>query len=640
MNRTDLPREAPSGRPQGDVEERLARSERLLAEAQRVAHVGSWEWDVSRNTVTWTDELYRIFGDTERTFGRTYESFIERVHPDDRGHTRDVVFEAFRATKPFIYDHRIIRLDGAVRMLHTQGDVITDASGKPERLVGSCWDVTERWEAEQNRDRSLSLLHATLDSTGDGIFVVDLEQQIISFNKRALDLWEIPEKLARERDVWAFIEYARDLVADPDDFLRHERELLSDRETVSLDTIRFKDGRVFERYSQPQKLGGVVVGRVCSFRDVTERERLLRSALFLADASRLLASIDMEQALEAVAQLSLPLLGDACAIDLFTEGGGPRRLLSLTLPPCQPVTADLPRSVLTGSSSVYACGTRSCMAVPLTARGAVVGAVTFIAAAQRRYERSDLELAEELSRRMALAIENARLFRHSQEALRARDEFFAIASHEIRGPIASLHLAVQNLGQSKDPATIAKLVATIERADRRLARFVDELFDVTQIRVGRLRFELEDVDLAEVTREVVSRSAPELTRSGSSLSMTTRGDLWGVWDRQRVEQIVSNLLSNAIKFGLGAPIEVRLEGDAEKARLVVSDQGVGIPAERRDAIFEPFERASAARHYGGLGLGLYITRTIVLGLGGVIRVEGGREKGVIFTVELPKVRTR
>ncbi|HZV02852.1 MAG TPA: HAMP domain-containing sensor histidine kinase, partial [Planctomycetota bacterium] len=156
------------------------------------------------------------------------------------------------------------------------------------------------------------------------------------------------------------------------------------------------------------------------------------------------------------------------------------------------------------------------------------------------------------------------------------------------------------------------------------------------LRAGQLRFVLEDVDLGDVTRDVVSRFSKELLGSGSSLSMTTKGPLVGVWDPSRLAQVIANLLSNAIKFGLGRPIEIALEGDETKARLRVVDHGIGIATERREAIFRPFERAAAARHYGGLGLGLYIARTIVEGLGGSIRVESEAGRGSTFLVELPK----
>jgi PAS domain S-box-containing protein len=136
------------------AEEALAGSQLRLAEAQRVAHIGSWEWHIARDRVSWSDELYRIYAVDEAQFVPTYQGFLSRVHPDDRDHTRAVLTRAIEEVSPFVYDHRVVRPDGRVRMLHTVGEVIGDERGRAARLVGSCWDVTERWEATRQLERS------------------------------------------------------------------------------------------------------------------------------------------------------------------------------------------------------------------------------------------------------------------------------------------------------------------------------------------------------------------------------------------------------------------------------------------------------------------------------------------------------
>src|SRR5262249_41701299 len=157
-----------------------------------------------------------------------------------------------------------------------------------------------------------------------------------------------------------------------------------------------------------------------------------RRALFLADATRLLASLDVEPALDGVAHLAVPFLGDACAVDLFGNGG-PRRLLVVSRDPMQPINPELHSSVLAGHSAIYSIGPGCGMVLLLIVRADVIGARIFIAAPPRRYTTQDLELAEELARRAALSVENAHLYRGAQEALLARDEFLSIAAHEIRG---------------------------------------------------------------------------------------------------------------------------------------------------------------------------------------------------------------
>jgi PAS domain S-box-containing protein len=618
------------------TQERLARNEARLAEAQRVAHIGSFEWDVSHNVVTWSDELHRIYGLQPGQFGGTYEAFLERVDPRDVESTKMIVLDAMRKLEPFVYDHRIVRSDGQVRTLHTRGDVITGDDDKTIRLVGSCWDVTDMKEAMCKVERTRSLLEATIEATADGLLVVNRKGRVAAYNQRFLALWRVPTELARHRDDEKLLAFVLDQIEDPDNYIRRVRELYDNPDRESFDVLRFKDGRVFERHSIPQRVNTEIVGRVWSFRDVTERERLFRRAVFLADAARLLASLEVEPALDSVAHMAVPSIGDGCAVDLLGNGG-PRRLLVVSRDPSQPISPELHSSVLAGHSAIYAVGPRSCMAVPLVVKGTVIGALTFIAARTRHYTQEDLEFAEELAGRVALSVDNSRLFRGAQEALQARDEFLSIAAHEIRGPITSIHMAVQGLEKGKaTTAVMPKMFEIIEREDRHLARLVDELLDLGSIRTGRIHFTFEPVDLGDVVHEVSSRLGSELAKTGSSLSITSEGHPVGQWDRFRLEQVVTNLLSNAMKFGLGKPISVNVKEEKGTTTLVVKDHGIGIPPEMINRIFRPFERAESVRHYGGLGLGLFIVQTIVKSCGGAIRVESDRNVGSTFTVELPK----
>jgi PAS domain S-box-containing protein len=617
------------------AEARVALNERRLSDAQRTAHVGSFEWDIGSNRVTWTDELHRIYGLEPGQFGGTIEAFEERVYAEDLERTRRVVGEACRSQGPFSYDHRIVRADGSVRSLHTRGDVFKDAEGHAVRLAGSCWDVTELTEATKSRERLLSLIQATIEATTDGTLVVDRDRKVVLLNRRFLDLWRIPPDLADCPDDATLLGSVRDQLESPDEFIREVEEIYAHPETENTGQVRCSDGRIFERYSVPQRIGDTVVGRVWSFRDVSERERLLHSALFLSDATRLLASLEVEQALDGVARIAVPYMGEGCAIDVFGSTG-PRRLVAISRDAKTPISPELHPTVLAGQSLVYQVGTISYLGVPLLMKGALEGAITFCAAAHRRYQPSDVEVAEELARRAAIALDNARLYRRAQEALRARDEFLSVAAHELRGPVTAIHLAAQAIRQGKvRPESLPKMLAVIEREDRRLSQFVDELLDIGRIREGRLQLRFEPVSLGEVVRDVARRLDVDLIRSRSSLSIVAEENIVGQWDRFRLEQVVNNLLSNAIKFGLGRPVEIVTRSRAGRALLIVKDRGIGIAPEVLARLFKPFERGVSERHYGGLGLGLHIVKTIVEAMRGTVKVESGPETGTVFTVELP-----
>src|SRR5262249_49244108 len=159
---------------------------------------------------------------------------------------------------------------------------------------------------------------------------------------------------------------------------------------------------------------------------------------------------------------------------------------------------------------------------------------------------------------------------------------------------------------------------TSDRQIDRINRLVDELLDVSRINNGKMTLELERVNLAEVVRETASRFLPELRKVGCELQLEVPGEVWGVFDRLRMEQIISNLLTNVMRYAPGAPVELALETDGKLARLCVRDHGMGIAPEDQERIFQRFERAVPMANFGGLGLGLYIVRQILTSHGGAI----------------------
>ena len=279
------------------------------------------------------------------------------------------------------------------------------------------------------------------------------------------------------------------------------------------------------------------------------------------------------------------------------------------------------------------------LVVPLVASGPTLGAVTLAAADPWRFGRDDLALAQELAGRAAIAIENARLYRGAQQAIRMRDEFLSVASHELRTPMTSLMLTLQNFTRtaSLSPELSARLATMAERQGHRLTRLIEELLEVSRFEEGAPSLAGQEVDLAALVRDVVTRSALDLGRAQCTLVLAADQPVVGVWDPSRLEQVVVNLLSNAIKFGAGAPIEVRVDATDHTARLSITDHGIGIERNQQQRIFDRFARAVSAQRYGGLGLGLFISRRIVEAHGGRIHVESAPGEGACFTVELPRL---
>ncbi|MGK4008697.1 AAA family ATPase [Sorangium sp. So ce1036] len=411
----------------------------------------------------------------------------------------------------------------------------------------------------------------------------------------------------------------------------------------------------------------------------TAAEAAGRRAAFLAEAGEILSgSLDDEETLSHITRLSVRSLCDWCVIDLV-EGEDLRRSFWAHRDPAkEPLFDQLNRRyrldwrasdpaarVQRGEGPLlvpelseedlrkYAedegyvallrdLGARSFISVPLVARGRPIGALSVISAAPgRRYGEADLELVQEVARRAALAIDNAWLYRAAQDAVRLRDEFLTVATHELNTPMTSLTLSLEAMdrslhgGRPFDPQAMGKQVERALRQATRLARLNSELLEVSRIQMDRVSLDVEEVDLGAVVREVTARFELDLARTGCSVSLRTSGRLVGRWDRSRVDQIVTNLLANAIKFGAGKPIEIVAGEEAGAVRLSVTDHGIGIDPARQPRIFDRFERAVSDRHYGGLGLGLYISRQIAEAHGGSIRVQSAPGAGATFTVELP-----
>jgi signal transduction histidine kinase len=288
-------------------------------------------------------------------------------------------------------------------------------------------------------------------------------------------------------------------------------------------------------------------------------------------------------------------------------------------------------------------GLTSAMIVPLVARERILGAITLVAAESgRRYGAQDLAFAEELARRAALAIDNARLYREAREAIGTRDEFLSIASHELRTPLTVLSTHAQMLQRQTergqlDPALVGRSARAITDQSNKLVGLILQLLDVSRMESGKLQLEPERVDLVEFVKRYVSTIRAESPSHPIRLEAPER--LEASLDPLRFEQVLTNLVDNAIKYSPeGGPIEVGLRCPSpELIELAVQDRGLGIPPEQRGQIFERFFQAHGAGRRGGLGLGLYISRQIVELHGGQIWAEFPERGGSHFVVRLPSI---
>lgn len=231
----------------------------------------------------------------------------------------------------------------------------------------------------------------------------------------------------------------------------------------------------------------------------------------------------------------------------------------------------------------------------------------------------------------------------AQEAIRARDEFLSIASHELKTPLTTIILRIQStldsiLNQSLANFSGEKLVSSLNIAHeqtRRLQSLIKDLLNFSLITTGKLELELKEDNLTEHVKSVIDRFEDHLTIAGSSLKLEASEEIRGLWDQVRLDQAISNLLTNAIKYGEGSPIEIEIKKEGEKAKISISDKGIGIDPRLQKTIFERFKRGTSDLKFQGLGIGLFIVKQIVEAHGGKIYVKSKLGNGSKFTIELP-----
>jgi signal transduction histidine kinase len=232
---------------------------------------------------------------------------------------------------------------------------------------------------------------------------------------------------------------------------------------------------------------------------------------------------------------------------------------------------------------------------------------------------------------------------HLRHAIETRDEFLSIASHEIKTPLTSLKMVLDlakrrikaKPSEMLTPEDLGKILEISSKQVMRLTTLLDEMLDVSKIRIGKIFLSPIQVNFADLVKEVYTSFQEELVCANYLVTLDLIDNVIGYWDRNRIEQVVVNLISNAIKYGAGHPIKLSVFKEGRWAKLVVEDSGCGIPKDKQAAIFERYERVTNSNAISGLGLGLFIVREIVEAHKGNIVVHSSEGKGSTFIVELP-----
>ena len=548
-------------------------------------------------------------------------------------------------------------------------------------------DITAQKQAELAAREQQEWLEMTLSSIGDAVIATDVQGQIRFLNPAAelLTGWTRDAAIGQPLDTVFVIvnEQTRAPVESP------IAKVLRDGVVTGLanHTILIaRDGTEWPIDDSGAPIHGAqheIVGAVLVFREISERKREDDRVWFLADVGELLTeSLDYRSTLQTVARLSVPILADWAAIDILQEDGSIQRLavehqdpskvelaheLHRRYPPDLNDPDGLPQVLRTGEPAFYPeipdellvagardeehlriardLGLKSAIIAPLNARGRTLGAVSFVSAESgRRYTAADLAFAEDLARRAALAVDNARLYqaeqqahRLAEEAVQIRDTFMSVISHDLRNPLAGIKGYAQLM--RRRGAYSEQTIERIESQVGLLERLIGDLADVASLQANRLELRLQRVDLGDLVQECIEQAARQSTSHQIRLAVPTPAPV-GFWDPDRLRQVLQNLLTNAIKYAPdGGDILVTVQDLGDEAQVSVRDEGLGIPAEALPHLFDQFYRVQDGSSAPGLGLGLYIARSLIEAHGGRIRAESdGPDRGSTFRFTLPTLQ--
>jgi signal transduction histidine kinase len=421
----------------------------------------------------------------------------------------------------------------------------------------------------------------------------------------------------------------------------------------------------------------IVASRI-AFTYHKERQLIEGNLSYLAEASKILSSsLDYQTTLNTIAKLAVPQIGDWCNVDIIDESGtiqqvalahkDPKKVkwakeLRKLDPPDMTAKTGLPNILRTGKPELYpyipeamlrkaakseehfklikSIGFTSAMIVPLFSQNKPIGAITFVTAeTNRHYNDADLLMAQELATRASVAIENARLFKGSQDAISLRDDFISVASHELKTPVTSVKMFTQVLKKHSEQIGDTKAVLHLSKMDKQINKLTELIYDllnVSKIQAGRMEFREEVFDFDAAVKEVIAVLQQSETKHMIQIRGATKKKIRG--DEERLGQVLNNLISNAIKYSPKADkIVVNLKAKKEEIHVAVQDFGIGMDKSHLKRIFERFYRVydTTDKTFPGLGIGLYISSEIVKRHGGKLWVESNVGKGSTFHFSLP-----
>jgi PAS domain S-box-containing protein len=632
------------------LEQEVAHRTARLREAQRIAHIGNWEWDIVDNTLIWSDEIYRIFGLAPQQFGATYEAFLQAAHPEDRQLVDACVREALEQRHPYSIDHRILLPDGTVRHVHEQAEVSRGEDGQPVGMLGTVQDITDAKLAEATVERLRREMELILEAAGEGICTMDPNGNHVLVNPSAARMfgYEVEEMIGRpSHSLW---HYAK---ADGAAYPAEECPIhatLRDGVIHRSESEVFwrKDGTSFpvEYVSTPIRSNGVITGVVVVFHDITERklaeDRIRESEAryrgIFENANDIIYLLEPDGTFRSLSPAFERITGWSA------EEWIGKPFAPIIHPDDGPYANDIFARTLSGESVpsfrlriARKSGTYFDAELSITPLGSN-GATVALGIARDVTER---KLAEEKVRQLNEELE-IKVQKRTSQLLAAQEELVrkeklavlgqvaGSVGHELRNPLGVMSNAVYFLQTVLSDAdeTTREYLGIIKGEIATSEHIVADLLDSVRTKPPRP----EAVSVEELIGQILGKSAIPPT-------VTVRLDIPSTIpplrvDAMQIHQVIRNLISNGVEaMPEGGALEIRAaENEAAKSITVsVRDTGTGIAPEQMALLFQPLYTTKAR----GIGLGLVVVKNLTEANGGSIEVQSEPGKGTTFSVTLP-----
>ncbi|MDO9227177.1 MAG: PAS domain S-box protein [Pseudomonadota bacterium] len=635
------------------AQETLLRQGKLLAESQRIAHIGSWEAELPLGGITWSEELYRLYGVSPTTFTPSHETFLPLVHPEDRDNVLAWLAACMVGEHPGDLEFRARRPDGAVRIISGRGELVCDADGQPIRMVGTAQDITQRKQEQEALCESESRHRAVLTALGEGVYGMDRTGRCTFVNAAALTMLGFSEaEMLGQNQHALFHHHYPDGRLYPSAECPIFRTLRDGQARSQVEWFIRKDGTMFpvEMIATPMCSGGEQVGAVVSFQDISARleaeNQIRKLSLAVEQSPESIVITNLDAEIEYVNETFLRATGyrreEVIGQNprLLHSGKTPRETyasLWAAMARGQPWKGEFINKRRDGGEYVEFAN--------ITPLRQADGQISHFVAVQEditEKKRIGIELdqhrhhLENLVEQRTAELQIAKT--QAEAASQAKSAFLANMSHEIRTPmnaIVGLTHLLQRAGVTREQAD---RLGKIDSAAHHLLSVINDILDLSKIEAGKLRLEETDFALGAVLDHVGSMIAEAARTKG--LRVEVDGDAVPLWlrgDPTRLRQALLNYAGNAVKFtehgGIALRARLLEENNARlRVRFEVADTGIGITPEALPRLFAAFEQedTSTTRRFGGTGLGLAITRHLARMMGGEAGVESVPGRGSTF----------